>query len=192
MNQFDTWLFLHIHQFHADWLDAVMVFVTNRNSWLPAYALLVGGLVWQYRWQSIGLIVTLAVAVLLSDQTASGLLKPLVHRLRPCHEPALQLAIRALVGCGGQYGFVSSHAGNAFALATALWLLLGWRWAWLRWTFVWAVCLAWSRVYVGVHYPLDVLAGAGVGTVWAVVCVWSYRRYWPNPIPTAPSPTVTR
>jgi undecaprenyl-diphosphatase len=192
LNHLDTQLFLYLHHLHAGWLDGPMVFATNRDTWFPAYALLVGWLVWQYRQQSVGLIITLLVAVILSDQTASAVLKPLVHRLRPCHEPALAGQIRALVGCGGQYGFVSSHAGNAFALATGLWLLLGQRWRWLRWSFVWAAWLAYSRLYVGVHYPLDILAGAGIGTSWAFVCVGLYRRYWPMPISTAPSRPVTR
>jgi undecaprenyl-diphosphatase len=185
LNRFDTDLFLHLHHARTDWLDPVMVLATDRNTWLPAYAVLIGWLVWQYRPQSAGLLLTLAVAVLLTDQTASALLKPLVHRLRPCHEPALRGQIRALVGCGGQFGFVSSHAGNAFALATGLWWLLGARHGWLRWAFVWAAWLAWSRIYVGVHYPLDVLAGAAIGTAWATGCVWLYRRYWPGnaPIP---------
>ena len=176
LNQLDTRLFLWLNGLHSPWLDPVMVWITERNSWFPFYALLIGWLVFRYRIRAIGLIVTLAVAVALSDQTASALLKPLTLRLRPCHEPALQALIHPLLGCGGQYGFASSHAANAFALAMGLWLLIGKPYPALKWLFVWAFLLAYSRIYAGAHYPLDVLAGAGIGVVMAIISVWGYRK----------------
>lgn len=176
LNQLDTDLFLWLNGHYAPWLDPIMVWVTARNSWFPFYALLIGWLGYRFRWRAVPLVFTLAVAVALSDQTASALLKPLTLRLRPCHVAALQPLIHPVLPCGGQYGFVSSHAANAFALATGLWLLLGSRYPWLKWAFVWAILLAYSRIYVGAHYPLDVIAGAGVGVVMASISVALYRR----------------
>ncbi|WP_019989857.1 phosphatase PAP2 family protein [Rudanella lutea] len=179
LHQLDTDLFLRLNGLYAPWLDPIMVWITERNSWFPFYALLLGWLGYRFRWQALPLILTLAVAVALSDQTASALLKPLTLRLRPCHVSALQPLIHPVLPCGGQYGFASSHAANAFALATGLWLLLGQRYGWLRWTFVWAFLLAYSRIYVGAHYPLDVLAGAGIGVGMAALSVTLYRQFTP-------------
>lgn len=176
INQLDTRLFLWLNGQHAPWLDPIMVWITERNSWFPGYALLIGWLVYRYRRQAIGLILTLALAVTLSDQTASALLKPLTHRLRPCHEPALQALIHPVMDCGGLYGFASSHAANAFALAMGIWLLMGKSYPVAKWLFLWAFLVAYSRVYVGAHYPLDILAGAGIGVIMATLSVWLFRK----------------
>lgn len=176
LNQLDTNLFLWLNGRYAPWLDPVMVFATERNSWLPFYALLIGWLVYRYRRRALWYVLTLAAAVALSDQTASALLKPLTLRPRPCHVPALQPFIHAVLECGGRYGFASSHAANTFALATGLWLLVGRQYPAVRWLFGWAVFVSYSRIYVGAHYPLDVLAGAGIGVLAAALCVAVFRR----------------
>lgn len=176
LNQLDTDLFLWLNGQYSPALDPIMVWITERNSWFPFYALLIGWLGYRFRWQAVPLVLTLAVAVALSDQTASALLKPLTHRLRPCHVAALQPLIHPVLPCGGQYGFASSHAANAFALATGLWLLLGKRYPWFGWVFLWAIALAYSRLYVGAHYPLDLIAGAGIGVTMALLSVALYRK----------------
>lgn len=177
INQLDTRLFLWLNGHHTPWLDPIMIWITERNSWFPFYALLIGWLVFRYRGRAIGLILTLVLAVALSDQTASALLKPLTLRLRPCHEPTLQKLIHPVLDCGGTYGFASSHAANAFALAMGLWLLIGRQYPIAKWLFLWGCLMAYSRVYVSAHYPLDVLAGAGIGVLMAVGSVWLYRQY---------------
>ena len=180
LNQLDTDLFLWLNGLHAPWLDPIMVLATERNTWFPFYALLIGWLTFRYRKRAIGLVLTLVVSVFIADQTASALLKPLTHRLRPCHTPELQHLIHPVLECGGQYGFASSHAANTFALATGLWLLVGRQYPAVRWVFLWAVIVSYSRIYVGAHYPLDVLAGAGVGVGAAVLSVWVYQRLFPT------------
>ena len=177
----DTRLFLALNHLHAPWLDPVMVFFTERNSWIPFYVVLIGWLLYRFGWQRGGIMVlAVAVAVALSDQTASALLKPLTHRLRPCHEPTLQALIHPVLPCGGQFGFASSHAANVFALATGLWLLVGKQYRWVGWLFLWAALVAYSRIYVGAHYPLDVLAGAGIGVFWASVVARISQRFLPT------------
>lgn len=176
INQLDTDLFLWLNGHFAPWLDPVMVFATERNSWFPFYALLIGWLAFRYRQRAIWIVLTLVAAVALGDQIASSVLKPLTLRLRPCHVPALQTLIHPVLDCGGRYGFASSHAANTFALATGLWLLIGKSHPQTKWLFGWAFVVSYSRIYVGAHYPLDVLAGAGVGVLAAVGCVAAYRQ----------------
>lgn len=175
LNNLDTDLFIWLNGQNTPWLDPMMVWVTGRNHWFPAYALLVGWLIYRYRKRAVGLLLTIIAAVAMADQLSSSVLKPLMLRPRPCHVPALQKLIHPILDCGGQYGFVSSHAATTFALATTLWLLFGRQYAWVRWTFGWAALVTYSRIYVGVHYPLDVLAGTGVGVLSAVLCMAAYR-----------------
>ena len=175
LNQLDTDLFLWLNGRYTPWLDPIMVWITDRNSWIPFYALLVGWLIYRYRKQAIGFILTIIAAVAIADQLASSVIKPLTHRLRPCHVPALQKLIHPVLECGGLYSFVSSHASTTFALAATLWLLLGKQHPWLKWGFLWASLVSYSRIYVAAHYPLDVLAGAGLGILAAVLCVAVWR-----------------
>ncbi|MCS7072970.1 MAG: phosphatase PAP2 family protein [Bacteroidia bacterium] len=101
----------------------------------------------------------IALLITTSDQFASGLCKPLFQRLRPCHEPSMFGLVHTVNGvCGGKFGFVSSHSANAFALAFFLARLFEVSIPKLRfWITLWASLQAYSRVYLGVHYPADVL-----------------------------------
>lgn len=177
LNQLDTDVFLWLNGHYAPWLDPIMIWVTERNSWFPFYVLLIGWLIYRYRKQAIGFLLTIIAAVAIGDQAASSVLKPLTHRLRPCHTIGIQKLIHSVMECGGLYGFVSSHAATTFALATTLWLLLGKQHPWLKWGFLWAAIVSYSRIYVAAHYPLDVLAGVGVGVLSAMLAVAIFR-WW--------------
>ncbi|QJW90586.1 phosphatase PAP2 family protein [Spirosoma taeanense] len=176
LNDLDTQLFIWLNGRYTPSLDPIMVWITERNSWLLFYVLLIGWLVYQYRRRALSLLITIAASVGIADQLSSSVLKPLTHRLRPCHVPALQKLIHPVLECGGQYGFVSSHAATTFGLATSLYLLLGRQHPWIRGVFLWAMAVSYSRIYVAAHYPLDVLAGAGVGVLSAVLCAMIYRK----------------
>lgn len=127
------------------------------------------------------------ICVGLADFTTSGIMKPYFKRLRPSHNPELQSKIHLVkdfegqIYKGGKYGFASSHASNTFALLT--WIMLCMRNVWTRnykifvgfWVF-WAVLVSYTRIYLGVHYPADILVGAMVGIFWANVVFWILKK----------------
>ena len=188
LESLDQRLFLYLNGDYADWLDTLMYWVTIKYTWFPFYLLLIIWLSWRYKWQGVIMLVTMVAALGLADFVTSGLMKPFFERPRPCHEQALKGLVYIAKGCGGRYGFASSHASTTFALAGSMWWLLKY---WSRWwglAFGWASLVAYSRVYVGVHYPADILVGAVVGILvgWLMVQLelWLSRRFYGRPIST--------
>lgn len=177
LNHLDADVFLTLNGWHADWLDEVMYWISDREFWFPFYALLLVWLGWKFRWRAIGVILALALTIALSDQVTTSVMKPLFLRLRPCHEPSIDQWVHVVWECGGQYGFASSHAANSFGFATLLYLLLPHHRNFARFLFLWSAVISYSRIYVGAHYPLDVLAGAAVGTSMAILCAMLYRFF---------------
>ncbi|GMQ29482.1 phosphatase PAP2 family protein [Algoriphagus confluentis] len=169
----DEKLFLQLNSYHFDWLDPIMFQLTQTFTWVPLFAFLIYII---YRldpknsWWIFGGIM---LCVLIADQFTSGFLKPLMERLRPCHDPRWEGQMHNYGRCGGLYGFVSSHAANTFAVATFLNLKLGSRMKYLKWLFLYAVLVSYTRIYLGVHYPFDIILGAGIGVIVAFL-VWFF------------------
>jgi undecaprenyl-diphosphatase len=148
-----------------------MVFITGDFRWVPLYALIVFFFFWKRKWRR-GLLALTAVLITfaLTDQLSVHLFKNTIQRLRPCHEPALYAIMHSLENCGGQFSFISSHAANTFGLAAVTSLLFGKKWySWC--IFSWAATVSYSRIYVGKHYPLDIICGALFGLL-VGYCIW--------------------
>lgn len=145
-----------------------------------ASALLVLAMLWillhKNRRHALLVLALLVLAVLVADQVSSGLIKHLVERLRPTHDPDLESMVHVINDYrGGMYGFVSSHAANSFAVATLISFIMRQRLVTFS-LFTWAVLQCYSRMYLGVHYPGDILGGIIVGLL-AGWIVWRLMRW---------------
>lgn len=175
---FPTWdsdLFQLINQAHQPWLDQPMVIISGKLTWIPLYAFLIYLLYKEHKSKVWKTILYLISTVIFADQVSSSILKPLFKRLRPCHLEVFQSWIHLPDGCGGLYGFCSSHSANAFAVAIGFYLVTKNR---LMGTIliVWATLIAYSRIYLGAHYPLDVIMGAIVGGIGSFTLFQAYAK----------------
>ena len=177
----DTAVLLAINGWHAPWADTLMWIISAKATWIPLYVLLIGLLIWRYRqpvptavkWLQrvpacVVMIVVIALAVGAADFIASGILKEWVARPRPSRVPELEGVLHLVNGYkSGRYGFVSSHAANT--MVCGLLFSLIWR---KKITtcglMLWVAANCYSRMYLGVHYPLDILGGLTVGALVAV------------------------
>lgn len=161
--QWDKELFLYLNSFNNDFWDTIMFMVTRKETWYPFFAIILFYILKNYRSKSLLIILFLAFLILAADQL-SVLMKMSFQRFRPVHEPAIEHAVHNVLRKGGLYGFVSSHAANSFAILVFTSLILKNR-SYTVLLLFWAVLFSYSRIYSGVHYPLDILGGAVLGVL---------------------------
>ncbi|MEM9919419.1 MAG: phosphatase PAP2 family protein [Bacteroidota bacterium] len=186
--QYDVFLIEWLHaNGHNGFLDWLMPMWRNKLFWIPLYILIAVHLFWKFQKKGFWIIALALLTIGLADTCSSKVIKPWVQRARPCQSAEVLPKIHPLVTCGSGYSFPSSHATNHFALAMFLGLTLtfGHKTCWLFWGLIlWAASISFGQVYVGLHYPTDILAGALLGSLlgWLVYLIRHIleRRFLPQ------------
>jgi undecaprenyl-diphosphatase len=167
----DTWLFyLGNRTFQNPIFDWLMPFITEKYHWFPVWGLLIVLLLWKGGSQGRIMLLLIIPIILLSDQISAHVIKPLVARPRPC---IVLPDVHLLTNARTSFSFPSAHAANFFALAAFLsYFYKKYRW----WYYFIAALVAYSRIYIGIHYPFDAIAGALLGIICAylVIYIWQY------------------
>ena len=166
--QLDTELFLYLNNLGSTSWDGFWMFYTTKFNWIPFYAVL-AYLMYKRLNTKMFLLTLLVIALMITftDQITNVFKKVLVMRLRPCHNDEIQGMFRLVKEyCGGRYGYFSGHASNSMAIAVFTSLMLRAKYKYLPYLMiVWALVMGYSRIYIGVHYPLDVLSGMLFGAL---------------------------
>lgn len=182
MMNLDAELFLWLNFDGGYWSDQLFSGISSRFFAIPLYLILIWQLWKRYGKKTGILLIAVALLIAVSDQT-SVFVKNHVQRLRPCHTEALQSEIHLVDGkCGGTYGYYSSHASNTAALAVFCTGLLGMS-PLLRVVWLWVILVGYARIYLGAHYPGDVLSGWIAGALLALL----FLKFLPRIIKPLPA-----
>ena len=173
LEHLDQQALLFLNSLNSPFFDQVMYTISGRVIWIPLYLAILVTIGIKYKRKFLIILLFIILAATLADQLSVAI-KNLVERLRPCHEPSLQSLVHLVNGeCGGLYSFVSSHATNSFNVALLSLLFIRKRWFTIS-IILWALVVGYSRIYLGVHYPGDVICGSILGALigWSVYSLY--------------------
>ncbi len=175
--EFEQSILFAINGAHSPVFNHIMWFVSGKATWIPFYVMLTAFIGYRFGWRKMVLVLlSIGAIIALADQTCATLIRPAFERLRPSHPDNPDSAFIQLVNGyrGGRYGFPSCHAANTVALAVFMILLTRLKWMTVL-MITWSAAVCYSRMYLGVHYPSDILVGGAVGAIYAVLV---YRCYF--------------
>lgn len=181
LQEFDINLFLAINRGLSNgFFDWLLPMMRNRYFWAPLYLFIIVFSFIEYRKKGWYIVGMLLFTFAMGDMIASRIIKPLVGRLRPCNDFRLADEIISRSHCGTGYSFPSAHATNHFAIAVFLIFVFYDKWKpVLPLGLAWALIISFSQVYVGVHYPIDTMVGAVLGTCIGLVTSKLYKTLQP-------------
>jgi len=202
LQKIDEYFFRIINSAGWEQMDQLMILFSSKWFWIPLYIYILYLIYKRFSYQFIKILLAFGLLIFIADFGSVHLFKEVFERARPCY---FLENIRVVDGCGGPFGFISSHASNSFALAFFMALLFRNFWGFAL-LFSWAVVIGFSRIYLGVHYPFDILGGMFWGLfvsllvyyiykmkikdfdfLWfgwlALVCIWNF--VWPEVPPIA-------
>ena len=158
-------------------LDLWMSLIRDKHFWLPLYVFIIAYLAFQNRKEWLGITLACMLLVGVSDQFSSNFLKKKVNRKRPCKEIILKERFTPVAGCSGGKSFPSSHATNHAALGMFFYIFFRRKWGWPAGLFIlWPILIGFAQIYIGVHYPTDILAGLFLGASLGWLCYFAYLK----------------
>jgi undecaprenyl-diphosphatase len=178
LKNIDTWLLMLINSAHHPFFDTLMWWISDKYVWIPMYLFLIFKMYQKFKFDIWKIIIVIAVTITLSDGISSGILKKQVKRYRPSHHIQLKESLHlhqysdGTYYAGGKYGFVSSHAANSMAIAILVCLFLGGLSKSYYFLILWTFIVSYSRIYLGVHYPSDIIGGLLIGLFSAYISYW--------------------
>lgn len=184
---FKIWYYLH-YLWRSDFLDMVVPFIRNQYFWAPLYLFLLVFILYNYGAKGLAWCVAFLLCFAFADFISASIIKPFVHRTRPCNDPRLADFLHLIVPRSSGYSFPSSHAANHFAMGTFMATTLNRRFKGI-WPLplLWALAVGYAQVYVGVHFPFDVLVGSLLGVVIGLLISRLYHRYFTLAVAVAKS-----
>lgn len=194
IKQIDQSLLLFLNSFHNDFWDRAVTLFTSIEIWIPFYLLIIYAIIKTYKRNSIYILILIALSIAVSDQF-SGLIKNSVQRLRPTQDPVLGNLVHNVYNRGGAYGFFSAHAANTFTMAIITAKLFK-NQIYTVLIFTWAILVSFTRIYIGLHYPGDILTGwiwgilAGLAFYQLMVMV--QKRYFITTFPEITKTSISR
>lgn len=184
----DTALFLFFNGAHSAFGDFIFYWISDIFIWVPLYLFIIGLIIKQWKKKAISILLFLVMAVTCNDQTCN-LLKKNIGRIRPSHTVELSEKVHLVKKPdgseyrGGRFSFPSAHAANSIVLVWFFGFFVKTRKRWpLILMIIWSLSLAYSRLYLGVHYPLDLIAGFAVGSCWGFLFISIWKKIFASPV----------